>query len=49
MDPKVRLFLQRRRKFNDERRPVMRQETQKLLSVGHIMEIHYPEWLANMV
>ena len=39
----------RRRKFNEERRLVIRQETQKLLSDGHIMEIQYPEWLANVV
>ena len=27
----------------------MRQETQKLLEAGHIREIQYPEWLANIV
>jgi len=36
-------------KFNDERLLVIRQETQKLLSVGRIREIQYPEWLGNMV
>ncbi|XP_068474980.1 uncharacterized protein [Phaseolus vulgaris] len=41
--------LQRRHKFNDERRQVVREETQKLLSTGHIREIQYPEWLANVV
>ena len=30
MDPKVRPVLPRRRKFNEERRLVIRQETQKL-------------------
>jgi len=49
MDPKVRPTLQRRRKFNEERRLVIRQETQKLLSVSHIREIQYPKWLANVV
>jgi len=49
MDPKVRPVRQRWRKFNDERRLVIRQETQKLLSVGHIREIQYPEWLTNVV
>ncbi|XP_068475843.1 uncharacterized protein [Phaseolus vulgaris] len=49
MDPKVRPILQRRRKFNEERRLVIRQKTQKLLSVGHKREIQYPEWLANVV
>jgi len=40
---------QRRRKFNEERRLVIGQETKKLLDVGHIREIQYPEWVANMV
>jgi len=39
----------RRRKFNDERCHVIREETQKLLSVSHIREIQYLEWLANVV
>jgi len=49
MDPKVRPVRQRRRKFNDERRLIVREEMQKLLSAGHIREIEYPEWLANVV
>jgi len=49
MDPRVWPICQRRRRFNEEKRLVIRQETQKLLSVGHIREIQYPEWLANMV
>jgi len=49
MDPKVRPVRQRRRKFNDERRQVVREKTKKLLDVGHIKEIQYPEWLANVV
>jgi len=49
MDPKVRPMRQRRRMFNEERRLVVQEETKKLLSVGHIREIQYPEWLANVV
>jgi len=49
MDAKVRPVRQRRRKFNEERCLVMKEETQKLLSAGHIREIQYPEWLANVV
>jgi len=49
MDEKVRQVIQRRRKFNEKRRLVIKEETQKLLSVGHIREIQYPEWLANVV
>jgi len=49
MDATVRPVRQRRRKFNEERRLVIKEETQKLLSAGHIREIQYPEWLANVV
>jgi len=49
MDATVRPVCQRRRKFNEERQLVVREETQKLLSAGHIREIQYPEWLANVV
>ena len=49
MDATVRPVRQRRRKFNEERQMVVREETLKLLSVGHIKEIQYPEWLANVV
>ncbi|XP_068477215.1 uncharacterized protein [Phaseolus vulgaris] len=49
MDAKVRPVRQRRRKFNSERCLIVKEETQKLLSAGHIREIQYPEWLANVV
>ena len=49
MDPKVRPVHQRRRKFNEERRRVVQEETKNLLNVGHIREIQYTEWLANVV
>jgi len=49
MEPKVRPVRQRRRKFNEERHLVVQEETKKLLSAGHIREIQYPEWLANVV
>jgi len=49
MDAAVRPVRQRRRKFNEERQLVVREETQKLLSGGHIREIQYPEWLANVI
>jgi len=35
--------------FNEERRQVVRKEIEKLLRAGHIREIQYPEWLANVV
>jgi len=49
MEAKVRPVRQRRRKFNEERCLIVKEETQKLLSAGHIREIQYPEWLANVV
>ena len=49
MDATVRPVRQRRRKFNEEKQLLVREETQKLLRAGHIREIQYPEWLANVV
>ncbi|XP_068504415.1 uncharacterized protein [Phaseolus vulgaris] len=49
MDPSVRPVRQRRRKFNEEKRQIIREETEKLLKASHIREIQYPEWLANVV
>jgi len=42
MDPQVRPIRQRRRKFNEEKRQAIKEETQKLLVAGHIREIQYP-------
>jgi len=49
MDEKVKPVVQRQRKFNKEKCLVMRKETKKLLVMGHIREIQYPEWFANVV
>ena len=49
MDPQVWPVRQRRRKFNEEKRQVIHDETHKLLAAGHIREIQHPEWLANVV
>jgi len=49
MEPKVRPVRQRRRKFNEERRLVVQEETRKLLNADHIREMQYPEWLASVV
>jgi len=49
MDEKVKPMVQRRRKFNEEKRLAIQEETQKLLVAGHIREIQYPEWLTNVV
>jgi len=49
MDEKVRPVVHRRRKFNEDKRFIIRKETQKLLKADHIREIQYLEWLANVV
>jgi len=49
MDSSVRPVRQRRRKFNEEKCQAIREETEKLLKAGHIREIQYHEWLANVV
>jgi hypothetical protein len=40
---------QRLRRFDEEKRKVIDEEIHKLLEVGFIKEVHYPEWLANLV
>jgi len=47
MDERVKPVVRRRRKFNEEKCLVIREETQKLLAAGHV--IQYPEWLAKVV
>jgi len=49
MDTRVRHVVQMRRKFNEETRLIIKEETKKLLNVNHIREIVYAEWLANVV
>ena len=40
---------QKKRSFAPERQEAIKQEVEKLLEVGFIEEIQYPEWLANPV
>ena len=40
---------QKKRKLGSERLSVVRQETSKLLKADFIREVHYPDWLSNMV
>ena len=44
-----RLVKQRLRWFHPTQQEVIKQEVDKLLAVGFIKEIQYPEWLSNMV
>ena len=49
VDPERKLVQQRRRVFAPERNQVITNEVNKLLSVGFIREVYYPDWLANVV
>ena len=40
---------QKRRKFTPERNRVINEEVQKVLDIGSVCEVHYPDWLANVV
>ncbi|XP_023894321.2 uncharacterized protein LOC112006266 [Quercus suber] len=49
VDPKRKPVKQRRRVFALERDQVVTDEVNKLLTVGFIREVYYPDWLANVV
>ena len=49
VDPDYRPVKQKRRKFASERNKIINDEIQKLIDVGSVREVQYPEWLANVV
>ena len=49
VDPEKKPIQQRRRVFAPERNKVVMDEVNKLLAANFIREVHYPEWLANVV
>jgi len=49
INPQVKSRVQRRRRLNDEKEKAATEEIKKLMEAGHIKEIQYPEWLANVV
>ena len=49
INPLVRPVKQKKGKLGPERLTVVRQETLKLLKADFIREVHYPEWLSNVV
>lgn len=49
LDPKARLILQKQRKLASERRAAVSNEVDRLLEADTIREVHYPEWLSNIV
>ncbi|KAL5567021.1 hypothetical protein UlMin_030185 [Ulmus minor] len=49
VDPDHPPFKQKRRKIAPERNKAVNEEVQKLLDIGSVREVHYPDWLANVV
>ena len=49
VDPDHRPVKQKRRKFTPERNKIINDEIQKLLGIGSVKEVEYPDWLANVV
>lgn len=40
---------QKKRHLSNERKEFVEEETRNLLIVGHIKEVEYPKWLANII
>lgn len=49
VDPRKKPVQQKRRVFAPERNKAVMDEVNKLLAAKFIREVHYPEWLANVV
>ena len=49
VNPDKKPVQQRQRVFAPERDQAVTDEVTKLLTAGFIREVHYPEWLANIV
>ena len=49
VSPSFKQVKQKRRSFAPERQKAINEEVSKLLKVGAIREVEYPEWLANVV
>jgi hypothetical protein len=49
VDPSIRPIKQKRRVFAPDRNQAISDEVEKLLIVGFIRKVYYPDWLANVV
>ena len=49
VDPSFKPVRQKRRKFAPERNKIINDEVDKLLNIGSVREVQYPDWLANVV
>ena len=43
------LVRQKRRKFTPQRNHIINEEIQKLIDIGSVREVQYPDWLANVI
>ena len=49
IDPGYPPVKQKRRQFAPKRNHIINEEIQKLIDIGSVREVQYPDWLANMV
>ena len=49
VDPRAKPVRQKQRPFSAEMNAVIKSEVQRLLEAGHIQEVHYSDWLCNVV
>ena len=49
VNPEKKPMQQRRRAFAPKRDQAVKEEVTKLLTVGFIREVYYPDWLANVI
>ena len=49
IDPSYPPVKQKRRKFALKRSHVINKKVQKLIGIGSVREVQYPDWLANVV
>jgi hypothetical protein len=49
VDPSIYSMKQKRQVFAPERNTAVMEEVEKLLTIGFIREVYYPEWLAYVV
>lgn len=49
IDHSVKIVCQRKHKVGKEKSATIDEEVQKLTSIGFIIEVKYPSWMANVV
>ena len=49
IDPEHPSVRQKRRKFAPQRNHIINEEIQKLIDIGLVREVQYPDWLPNVV